>query len=94
MGDYSGYYFRPEGSLSEYMGKAYGTIKDAENYLTVGEILEYAPASNEYVKKVDVACNFNGCKPNGPMTLVDGKFYGTTESGGANDSGVLFEWDP
>jgi uncharacterized repeat protein (TIGR03803 family) len=92
--DNSGNYFLPEGSLSEHMGKLYGTYKDIEIDYN-GEIFEYRPSTNEYTPQIDLSCpSYNGCKSNSPMALVAGKFYGTTESGGANDSGVLFEWDP
>jgi uncharacterized repeat protein (TIGR03803 family) len=35
-----------------------------------------------------------GITPKGSLTLRDGKFYGMTSRGGANDLGVIFEWDP
>jgi uncharacterized repeat protein (TIGR03803 family) len=92
-GDDYGTYYYPQGSLSDYMGKLYGTVEDGENFF--GEVFRYDHSTNEYIPQVDVSCtSYTGCRPNGPLTLVDGKFYGTTVGGGLNDFGALFEWDP
>lgn len=83
--------FYPIGSLSFVGNKLWGATKDGENL--VGRIFEYSTASNEYVERV--GCYYEwGCDPNGPLTFVNGKFYGTTVTGGIQNAGVLFEWDP
>ncbi len=38
--------------------------------------------------------DFPGSSPFNSLTLANGKFYGTTYSGGANSQGVIFEFDP
>ena len=36
----------------------------------------------------------DGRNPNNSLVLLNNKFYGMTSFGGAQDSGVIFEWDP
>ena len=38
--------------------------------------------------------DFPGASPQNALTLANGKFYGLTSTGGANDQGLLFEYDP
>jgi uncharacterized repeat protein (TIGR03803 family) len=58
-----------------------------------GVLFEFDPVSNTYVKKVDLV-NATGTEPLGGLTLAsNGKLYGLTSKGGANGSGVLFEYD-
>ena len=84
----------PEGSLTFYNGKFYGmTTSGGVNY-TAGVIFEWDPITNIYLKKVDFDGTLKGRRPKGSLTLKDGKLYGMTETGGTNDLGVIFEWDP
>lgn len=40
------------------------------------------------------AIDSQGHFPRFPPTLLEGKFYGTAAHGGANNSGVIYEWNP
>ncbi len=83
----------PEGSLTLSNGKLYGMTGNggANDF---GVIFEWDPSDNTYTKKIDFD-GTNGAWPDGnSLTLSGGKFYGMTNYGGANDFGVIFEWDP
>ncbi len=59
------------------------------------ELFEWDPENNYYKKLLDFTKTENGSDMRGSLTVVDnGKLYGLTRSGGVNDMGVLFEWDP
>ncbi|HQQ97292.1 MAG TPA: hypothetical protein PLX35_08510 [Cyclobacteriaceae bacterium] len=47
-----------------------------------------------YTVKYNFVTDFPGVSPQSGLTLANGKFYGVTNSGGANDVGLLFEYDP
>jgi uncharacterized repeat protein (TIGR03803 family) len=84
---------RPRGTLILYNGKLYGVTQfGGEN--SVGVIFEYDPSANIYTKKIDFEVTTKGRSPSCSLTLSGGKFYGTTLDGGANDLGVIYEWDP
>ena len=60
-----------------------------------GTLYQYDPVSYTYVKKIDFDKTISGDAPTAPLLLAaDGKLYGTTTYGGANDEGVLFQYDP
>jgi uncharacterized repeat protein (TIGR03803 family) len=85
----------PMGRLSlASNGKLYGlaTSGGANN---LGVIFEYDPTTNVYTKKIDLAIT-TGAVPQGNSLYLhtNGKFYGMTLAGGANNLGVLFEYDP
>lgn len=68
---------------------AYGGVNDA------GVIFAWDPIANIYTKKIDFDfVGDKGASPQGSLTYAEGKFYGLTYKGGANDKGVIFEWDP
>jgi uncharacterized repeat protein (TIGR03803 family) len=84
----------PTGSLTQAAnGKLYGmTERGGAN--TIGVLFEYDPTTNVYTKKLDFNGTTNGGTPNGSLELSsNGKLYGFTTSGGANNFGVLFEYD-
>lgn len=84
----------PTGNLVQAPnGKLYGmTERGGAN--TIGVLFEYDPATNVYTKKLDFNGTANGGTPNGSLELSsNGKLYGFTTSGGANNFGVLFEYD-
>jgi uncharacterized repeat protein (TIGR03803 family) len=84
----------PTGNLVQALnGKLYGmTERGGAN--TIGVLFEYDPATNIYAKKLDFNGTVNGGTPNGSLELSsNGKLYGFTTSGGANNFGVLFEYD-
>lgn len=84
----------PRGSLTKTTdGKLYGTsyLGGANNF---GTLFEYDPSQNAYSVKVNFSIT-NGTKPFGSvMQASNGKLYGMTSSGGAYNSGTLFEYDP
>ncbi|MBK7031014.1 MAG: hypothetical protein IPH45_18220 [Bacteroidales bacterium] len=59
-----------------------------------GVIFEWDPVSNTIPRKIFLQDSPNGKHPTGSLTVLDGKIYGMTPEGGANRSGVIFEWDP
>lgn len=75
-------------------GKLYGMATSGGSN-NLGAIFEYDPATNAYTKKIDFA-SATGSSPYGNSLYLhtNGKFYGMTVFGGANNSGVLFEYDP
>jgi uncharacterized repeat protein (TIGR03803 family) len=59
-----------------------------------GVLFEFNPVTRGYRRLVDFGAG-NGASPNtSPMIASNGKMYGTTPEGGANNLGVLFEFDP
>ncbi len=83
----------PMGSLIEVsVGKLYG-MASGNNPNNAGVIFEYDFSNNIYTKKIDLS-SASGKNPDGTLMLAsNGKLYGVTVSGGANDVGVLFEYD-
>ena len=75
-------------------GKLYGMTSGGGAY-NGGVLFEWDPDTDIYTKKLDFNQFDNGRNPNGSlMKANNGKIYGMTTSGGAYNSGVLFEWDP
>lgn len=89
--------FSAFGSLVESSSKLYGmTSLGGTNSL--GVIFEYDPATNTYTKKIDFTGTSGaaeGSNPFGSMvqSATVGVLYGLTRNGGANDKGVLFEYN-
>src|SRR5208283_1609006 len=52
------------------------------------------PYTSVYTKLLDFVGGVNGSAPGGLMQATDGNFYGTTQEGGANGDGVLFQFNP
>lgn len=73
-------------------GKFYGTTEGGG--IGSGTIFEWDPSTNVFTKKIDFAGTSNG--RGAISTLVDDgtDFYSTTFSGGINNSGVIYKWDP
>jgi uncharacterized repeat protein (TIGR03803 family) len=85
----------PFGSLIQASnGKLYGmTLQGGVN--NKGVLFEFDPVSSTFIKKIDFAGTSNGSSPEGALLLAsNGKLYGMTSSGGTNDYGVLFEYNP
>lgn len=62
---------------------------------SMGVLFQYDPATSIYTKKLDFTGDANGRHPFGSLIQAsDGKLYGMTLSGGTNDLGVLFQYDP
>ncbi len=59
-----------------------------------GSLFEFNPSTNVFTKKVNFNSNNTGIFPYGtPAKGANGKLYGTTASGGAYGTGVLYEYD-
>ena len=77
-------------------GKLYGVTPEGGKTDT-GVLYEYDPTTNIYTKKIDFDDQLlKGRSPYGTLAYLgsSGKLYGLTREGGANDDGVLFEYDP
>jgi uncharacterized repeat protein (TIGR03803 family) len=84
----------PYGSLTLDGGRFYG-MTEMGGTNDLGVIFEWDPVSNSFIKKLDFDGIIKGSKPNGSLTLSDGKFFGMTSRGGSfGDKGVIFLWDP
>ncbi|MES2592541.1 MAG: choice-of-anchor tandem repeat GloVer-containing protein [Bacteroidota bacterium] len=84
----------PYGSLMQASdGQFYGmTINGGAN--SVGTIFQYNPGTNTYTKKIDLSAA-NGSNPRGALIQAsDGMLYGMTSSGGTNNVGVIFQYNP
>jgi len=84
----------PMGSLIQATnGKMYGmTNYGGTSYL--GVIFEFDPITESITKKVDFDGINKGANPRGSLIQAsNGKLYGMTYYGGANNKGVLFEFD-
>jgi len=88
----------PDGSMVQASdGNFYGLANQGGTN-EVGTIFEYNPITKTYTNKYnfgDGDQNLNGASPAyGPLTLgADGKFYGMANQGGANNDGIIFQWD-
>lgn len=73
-------------------GKLYG-MTQLGGTSDKGVLFEYDPGTGTYTKKL----NFNGTNGGTPygglIQATNGKLYGMTNTGGANNLGVLFEYD-
>jgi len=74
-------------------GKLYG-LTSAGGANNLGVLFEIDPATNVYTKKIDLSSTLGSTPWAGMVTGADGKLYGVTLHGGANNNGVLFEYDP
>lgn len=89
---------QPYGSLTLFNGKLYG-LTSAGGTSGRGTIFEFNPADNSYAVKYSFVTTLpdttsDGRVPYGSLTVANGKLYGMTNSGGANNGGILFEYDP
>ncbi|MBX2922908.1 MAG: T9SS type A sorting domain-containing protein [Chitinophagaceae bacterium] len=87
-----------EPDLFGFNDKVYGVTDGGGGANNMGYIFEWDPdewseAPQRFFNKLDFN-GANGASPNGTFTLLNGKFYGITRLGGANNMGTLYEWDP
>jgi uncharacterized repeat protein (TIGR03803 family) len=85
----------PSGSLiCAKNGILYGLTAYGGNY-NMGVIFEWDPETENYSKLIDFQGVTNGKRPYGSLIEADNeKLYGMTSSGGSNDAGVIFEFEP
>jgi uncharacterized repeat protein (TIGR03803 family) len=85
----------PKGSLIQAgNGKIYG-LTSGYYIDSKSTLYEYDPFDSAFTTRVNFEGISNGAKPMGSLIQgSNGKLYGLTKNGGANDKGVLFEWDP
>ncbi len=86
---------RPSGSLTQVMdGKIYGcTTYGGTN--NSGVLFEFDPSTGILSKKFDFIPAVSGSFPEGRLVETpSGKLYGMTNSGGANNAGTIFEFNP
>jgi uncharacterized repeat protein (TIGR03803 family) len=75
-------------------GKFYGTTQGGGVY-NAGAIFEFDPSASGTVTLKGSFDGANGLRPFAALTSAgNGKFYGTTLYGGANNVGAIFEFDP
>ncbi|MBC7389658.1 MAG: T9SS type A sorting domain-containing protein [Opitutaceae bacterium] len=77
-------------------GKFYGTTRIGGSN-DVGVLYEWDPVSNSVIKKVDFSGSagyYGGVTGLSILTVFNGKLYGVTSSGGTNNSGSIFEYNP
>ncbi len=82
----------PQGSLTAFGTKLYGMM-NIGGANSLGTLFEYDPSAGTLTKKIDFNGLSNGSLPYGSLTALDTKLYGLTSQGGANDLGILFEYD-
>lgn len=60
-----------------------------------GTIISYNPVTDAYTKQVILnTYSASGNRPTSKLLYYSGKIYGSTVNGGANNGGVLFEFNP
>ncbi len=74
-------------------GKIYGTVYSDYTY-QASNFFEYDIATNTVAKKATIELANGGASNNkGIVLAANGKIYGTSDSGGANGVGAIFEFD-
>lgn len=76
-----------------YNNKLYGTLyyNGSGSY---GTLFELDPATNVFTKLVDFNYSTTGGNPIGKLVMNGSKFLGMCTTGGANNKGTIYEWDP
>ena len=78
----------------KFYGMTSGISQGIDPTVRGGGIFEWDPVSNVFTRMINLSDPTLGYLPFGNLTLKDSKFIGMTSSGGSNNSGVIFEWDP
>ena len=83
----------PTGEMVRVGGKFYGVCA-AGGGSSNGGLFSYDPSTNTFVELMNNFSVANGNSTSGGMTLApNGKLYGILRSGGANNIGIIFEYD-
>jgi len=83
----------PYGSLIESGGKFYGMVSSG-GIAGYGTLFEFNPSGNVFTVLKHLESSPDGAYPYGSLLESGGKFYGMTNSGGSNNTGTLFEYNP
>jgi uncharacterized repeat protein (TIGR03803 family) len=86
---------QPSSKLYLLSGVLYGTVKNGgPTGVGCGSLFKITP-SGTFTSIYDFQCGpTDGQSPSGDLAYVSSRFYGTTELGGANGFGTVFEIDP
>ena len=85
----------PKGSLIQANDGMLYAMTFAGGTYSLGTLFQYNPTTSSYTKLIDFDGVTNGANPNGSLIQAnDGNLYGMTSSGGANNVGVLFQYNP
>lgn len=76
-----------------YNNKLFGCTS-AGGVNSAGVLFQVDPSTNTYTKLVDFNYANTGSVPLGRLVPNGGKFLGVCNSGGVNNTGTIFEWDP
>jgi uncharacterized repeat protein (TIGR03803 family) len=84
----------PNGALMQASnGKIYGMTANG-GVFNLGVLFEWDPVTGEYVKQFDFDGTEKGSHPYGSLIQADNNhLYGMTYEGGANNMGIIFEWN-
>lgn len=85
---------KPQGGLIQATnGKLYGLTYEG-GYYGKGTLFEYDLTTNTFTKKLDLDGTNTGGSPNGDLLQAsNGKLYAVMNFGGANNEGILLEYD-
>ena len=87
--------YNPRGALIQATdGKLYGmtNLGGTKNF---GTLFQYDPVTNTFIKKNDFDSTTTGSYPYGSLVqATDGNLYGMASSGGVNNLGVIFQYNP
>jgi uncharacterized repeat protein (TIGR03803 family) len=94
FGNYEPDAVNPLGTLIASDGELYGTTYNSDDAATpLGAVFETTKKGKESVLHL-FGSGTDGADPVGGLINVNGTFYGTTESGGANEYGTVFSITP
>lgn len=83
----------PKGNLIQVGNSLYGLTNSGGNNQK-GVLFEFSLTNLSFNKLIDLDSTISGSFPDGGLMQADnGKLYGLTKFGGANDEGVVFEYD-
>lgn len=93
---YTGKGIDPRGTLALGVnGKLYGTTSEGgTGTLRTGTLFEFDPATNNFTVKLNFGSHNISFAGGSLVVANDGKLWGTSRYGGANSSGVIYEYDP
>ena len=86
----------PTGRLvMDTSGNLFGTTFNGGGASNDGTVFELSPSDQETVLHAFGSTSGDGIEPNGSLIMdASGNLYGVTKSGGANNTGTVFEITP